>query len=111
MNSTRSVGIISDARPGGLPTAVLQRDEQKIVGSPMCPMCHTSASVTQSAIEAGGEWRCVRCGQHWDAGRLAAVAGYAQWADDRERVGLRGTESPHDATSRDASVEGAGSRP
>ena len=111
MNSSRSVGIISDARPGGVPTAVLQDDKQNIVGYPMCPMCHTSARVTHSAIDAGGEWRCVRCGQHWDAGRLAAVAGYAQWAGDRERVGLRGAESPQNATSRDASVEGPGGRP
>ena len=111
MNGPRSVGIVSDARPGGVPTAVLQRDKQKS-SDIQCVRCVTRPrSVTQSAIEAGGEWRCVRCGQHWDAGRLAAVAGYAQWAGDRERVGLRGTESPHDATSRDASVEGPGGRP
>ena len=50
-------------------------------------MCHTPASVTQNAIEAGDDWRCVRCGQHWDAARLAAVAAYAAWVADRDRLG------------------------
>ena len=39
-------------------------------------MCHTSASVTQGAIEAGGDWRCNKCGQRWDAARLATMARY-----------------------------------
>jgi hypothetical protein len=50
-------------------------------------MCHTSATLSQSALEAGGDWRCVRCGQHWDAARLAAVAAYAAWTVDHDRVG------------------------
>jgi len=49
-------------------------------------MCHTSAALSQSALEAGGAWRCVRCGQHWDAARLAAVAAYAAWSADHDRV-------------------------
>lgn len=36
--------------------------------------CHTSASVTQGAIEAGGDWQRVECGQHWDAALLGAIA-------------------------------------
>ena len=73
-------------------TAVLLDDEQDILQSAMCPMCHTSAALTLSALEAGGDWRCVRCGQHWDAERLAAVAGYAAWAVNRNRVARRGSE-------------------
>ncbi len=51
-----------------------------------CPMCHTRASLTQSAVDAGADWRCVRCGQHWDAVRLAAVAAYAAWVVERNRA-------------------------
>ena len=52
-----------------------------------CPMCHTPASLTHHAIEAGADWRCVRCGQHWDAARLATVARYAAWRADVDRPG------------------------
>lgn len=51
-------------------------------------MCHTPASLTQSALQAGGEWRCVRCGQHWDAARLAAVAAYAAWLVEYDGAAL-----------------------
>jgi predicted Zn finger-like uncharacterized protein len=52
-----------------------------------CPGCHTATSVTHNAIEAGANWRCVRCGQHWDAARLAALARYATWRAGFERPG------------------------
>jgi hypothetical protein len=52
-----------------------------------CPMCRTPASLTQDVIETGGAWRCVRCGQHWDAARLAAVAAYAAWIVAHDRAG------------------------
>jgi len=50
-----------------------------------CPMCHTGAPLTQAALARGDSWRCVRCGQHWDAHRLAAVAAYAVWTAERDR--------------------------
>ena len=49
----------------------------------MCPMCHTTQPSTTDALEAPGSWRCTRCGQQWDAPRLAAVAGYAAWVSER----------------------------
>ena len=58
-------------------------------------MCHTSATLAQGATETGGAWRCVRCGQHWDAARLAAVAAYAAWTIEHDRVG-QSTEVSHD---------------
>ena len=70
-------------------TAVVLDDGQDILRPATCPMCHTSAALSQSALEAGGAWRCVRCGQHWDAARLAAVAAYAAWSVDHDRVGRR----------------------
>jgi ribosomal protein L37AE/L43A len=76
----RPVAITVGLMPGGPGTAVLLDDEQDILRSAVCPMCHTSATVTRGAIEAGGDWRCLRCGQHWDSTRLAAVGGYAEWA-------------------------------
>jgi hypothetical protein len=52
-----------------------------------CPMCHTARpSLTRAAVLAGVDWRCARCGQRWDAERLATVTAYAAWARDRERV-------------------------
>jgi predicted Zn finger-like uncharacterized protein len=112
MNSTLPLVINGGLVPDGLATAVLLDDEQDIVRSAVCPMCHTSATVTQSAIEAGGDWRCVRCGQHWDARRLATVAAYAEWAHDRDRVGRRVTEGDHiAATYGDAPVDRLGGRP
>jgi hypothetical protein len=42
--------------------------------------------LTQAAVDAGVGWRCTRCLQRWDAGRLLAVAAYAAWVIDREYV-------------------------
>lgn len=61
MNSTLPLVINGGLVHDGLATAVLLDDEQDIARHAVCPMCHTSATVTQSAIEAGGDWRCVRC--------------------------------------------------
>ena len=110
MNSTLPLVINGGLVPDGLTTAVLLDDEQDIARHAVCPMCHTSATVTQTAIEAGGDWRCVRCGQHWDARRLATVAAYAEWA--RDSVGRRVTEGDHIAvTVGGAAVEPVGGRP
>lgn len=70
-------------------TAVLLDDDQDISRFASCPMCHMSAPLSQSALESGGHWRCVRCGQHWGAARLAAVAAYAAWTLDHDRPGGR----------------------
>ena len=46
-----------------------------------CPLCHTThSSLSVGALEAGGDWHCSRCGQHWNAVRLANDAAYAAWA-------------------------------
>lgn len=66
-------------------TAALVDDEPDVVRHATCPMCHTDASLTQSALDAGGAWLCVRCGQRWDAGKLEAVAGYAVWVAEHAR--------------------------
>jgi ribosomal protein L37AE/L43A len=91
-------------------TAALLDDEQDVLRCATCPMCHTQASLTRSALEAGGDWRCVRCGQTWDAARLAAVTAYAAWIVDRDGVGRRrGSESSQDtALFRDLPTEQAG---
>jgi Zn ribbon nucleic-acid-binding protein len=93
-------------------TPVLLDDEQDILRPATCPLCHTSATLAQSAIDAGGDWRCVRCGQHWDSARLSAVAAYAVWTVDHERVSTRGTKGSHDAALyRDSLAERLGGRP
>jgi len=54
-----------------------------------CPYCHTAFPLMSGgASEAPGDWRCLRCGQRWDAGRLATVAAYASWALEREKAVL-----------------------
>jgi predicted Zn finger-like uncharacterized protein len=112
MNSTRPLVITGGLEPGGLAAAVLQDDERDILRSALCPMCHTSANVTQAAIEAGGDWRCVRCGQRWDAARLATVAAYAEWVDDRERSAMRRREGDRMAAMvGDAPLERPDGRP
>lgn len=68
-------------------TATLLDDDPDVLRPATCPKCHTRAPLTQNAIDAGGDWRCVRCGQHWNAARLAAVAAYAVWVADRDGAG------------------------
>lgn len=73
-----------------------------------CPLCRTTnTSLSWHALSAGGAWRCVRCGQHWDATRLAAVAEYEAWAlnhDSRlqahHAAGTDASTPPHDNTAR-----------
>ena len=97
---------------GGLAAAVLQDDAQDVLRSAVCPMCHTSANVAQSAIDAGGDWRCVRCGQHWDTARLAAVGAYAAWVGDRDRAGRQDAEGDRFAALHgEVTVERLGGRP
>jgi transcription elongation factor Elf1 len=70
-----------------LPTALLEV-EPEVPRSATCPLCHTEhPALTESALNAGGEWQCVRCGQRWDAARLATVAAYAAWALEHDTVG------------------------
>jgi transcription elongation factor Elf1 len=80
--------------------AVLLDDDQDILRLATCPMCHTSATLLLSALEAGGTWRCARCGQHWDAARLRAVAAYAAWSVDHDRVSSGAPERTHEAALR-----------
>jgi hypothetical protein len=52
-----------------------------------CPLCHTAhSSLSQAAVDAGADWRCTRCSQRWDAGRLLVAAAYAASVIDREHV-------------------------
>jgi hypothetical protein len=78
--------------PGYLPMTLLSSravldDEKCAPLFPTCPMCHTPASLTQNAIDAGADWWCVTCGQRWDATRLSAVAAYAAWVAERAVIG------------------------
>ncbi len=52
----------------------------------VCPLCHTPTSMMANALAAGGEWDCTRCGQNWNAGRLAAVSAYAVWEVEHDRL-------------------------
>ena len=55
-----------------------------LAGPATCPACHTAdLTMTASAVAAGADWRCARCGQRWDARRLATVAAYALWQSKR----------------------------
>jgi transcription elongation factor Elf1 len=76
-----------------------------------CPLCHTRhASLTQEALEAGGDWRCIRCGQRWDARRLGTVAAYAAWVAEPESVERRrGSAARQSATPFPGNVPGSDS--
>ena len=51
-----------------------------LTGFAKCPLCHTAdLRVTNLAVSGGADWHCTRCGQGWDALRLATVAAYAVW--------------------------------
>jgi hypothetical protein len=69
---------------GKIDNAVAIDNEDDASRSLTCPLCHTPASLSRSAVEAGGTWRCIRCSQQWDAGRLTASAAYAVWAAERK---------------------------
>jgi hypothetical protein len=52
----------------------------ELVGVATCLSCHTEdATLSNRAVAAGADWRCRRCGQRWDASRLATAAAYASW--------------------------------
>ena len=90
------------------PTAALLDDPPVVLRPGECPMCHT----TQSAGNSGGAWRCVRCGQSWNAERLSAVAGYAGWVAEHDRAGGRSPEHSQQVVQyRDPSTELADSTP
>lgn len=53
-------------------------------GFATCPSCHTAdPRVTNLAVAGGADWHCGRCGQQWDARRLATAAAYAAWLVER----------------------------
>jgi hypothetical protein len=54
---------------------------QSIAGA-NCLLCHTvDRAISAAAVADGASWTCERCGQHWDAGRLAAVVAYQSWME------------------------------
>ena len=61
-----------------VPAATTAPDPQ---GFATCPTCHTAdAAMTNDAISKGADWNCTRCGQLWNARRLATAGSYAAWA-------------------------------
>jgi hypothetical protein len=57
----------------------------KFAGFVTCPLCHIAdETMAIGAVEKGAGWRCGRCGQLWDATRLATVAAYAAWAAEHD---------------------------
>jgi ribosomal protein L37AE/L43A len=58
--------------------------ERAIQRHATCPLCHTTnTALTNDALAAGAWWRCGRCGQRWNAGRLATVAAAAAASAER----------------------------
>lgn len=77
----------SASRP---PLSTLPAIAPGLVGFATCPSCHTvDVTATNAAVSGGAEWQCARCGQRWDAIRLAAVAAYGVWLSSQ-------TDSSHD---------------
>jgi hypothetical protein len=54
-------------------------------------MCHTvDAAMTANALASGGYWLCIRCGQEWDANRLATRAAYTEYAERTRGLAFAG---------------------
>jgi ribosomal protein L37AE/L43A len=68
-------------------TTTMVADEPDVSRGAMCPMCHTPSPLTSRAVDDGASWRCARCGQRWDAGRLATVAAYAARVTAQQAAG------------------------
>ena len=73
-------------------TAAVLDDRQDGSAIVTCPMCHTPTSLTQTDIDGGAGWRCVRCGQRWGATRLSTVAAYAASQVERPTIDATGGE-------------------
>jgi transcription elongation factor Elf1 len=57
---------------------------REVVEFATCPLCHTAdRSMTNLSVSAGADWHCGRCGQRWDAVRLATVTAYAVWVSEQ----------------------------
>lgn len=82
--------VLTSSQPHVTAAAIV--DEQDISRAATCPMCHTPASLALSALEAAGGWRCVRCGQRWDAAQLATAAAYAEWVVAHDAAAAMGGE-------------------
>jgi hypothetical protein len=100
--------MASSLSPADEPAVSLD-DDQNIL---RCLMCHTSVTLSLSALEAGGDWKCVRCGQHWDARRLATVAAYTAWTVGPDRTDRLATDdSPGPERIGSLRTERSGGRP
>ena len=53
-----------------------------------CLLCHTVHTADTS--DRQGDWRCARCGQLWDASRVAAVLDYQRWAKAETATATQG---------------------
>ena len=72
-------------------TAALRDGDQNPSQRAVCPGCHTPhPSLTREGLAAGVGWKCVRCGERWEARRLATVAAYAAWVAEREAKATAG---------------------
>jgi predicted Zn finger-like uncharacterized protein len=59
------------------PTVVRLTPDSDAGLTPTCPLCHTlDHTLTNDSLAAGGEWQCTRCGQTWNATRLATAAAH-----------------------------------
>ena len=66
------------------PMNPLSSRQEEPAGHPTCLSCHTEdPTITHGTLKAGADWVCHRCGQRWDATRLATVAAYGVWDSER----------------------------
>ena len=80
-----------DRNPSLIVETAALRDERDLSQRVVCPGCHTPhPSLTREGLAAGVGWKCVRCGERWDARRLATVAAYAAWVAERETPATAG---------------------
>lgn len=86
-------------------TTALLNIEPVVQRHAICALCHTTdVSLSNDALATGDGWRCARCGQRWDARRLATVAAYAAWALERRTAAVGGKGAVPSADTSGADV-------
>jgi predicted Zn finger-like uncharacterized protein len=76
---------IGTSSPSHVATALLDGDSDGQRPA-TCPLCHTAhPSMTEDALASGVDYRCARCGQLWNAPRLATVTAYAAWVAEHDK--------------------------
>ena len=78
---------MASAYPFGMELHPIESTATATVGSALtaCPLCHTAGPVLADMSETStASWRCAVCHQAWSVQRLATVAAYVDYCEQRK---------------------------